>query len=167
MGGIKTFFLGALKIAAGITAAIAALALLGLVVFGIWYGYTASRNAPLAEARTWPEIKIEALEGARLTLVTMWRDGKLHYQFSVAGYPKIVAEARGRPVGLLKRGFTLHFRDKSGFRVFDYHIGLSEMDKIVDATGKGTGLDARDSTRMEPDSYRRADSWTVTWEVWY
>ena len=168
MGGIKALFHGVFRIAMGITGAVVSLSLLGLIIFGGWYGYTELRNRPLAETRTWPELKIKALDNTRLTLVTMWKDGNFHYQFRVVGYPKILAEARDNPTGKIKSatrktGFTLHFMDKSGFRVFDHHVTLNEMVKIVDSTAKGTGMQALGDTWLESDNYRRADSWTVTW----
>ena len=168
MHALKAFFLGALKIAVALVMAVVLLVALGWGVYSVYQRREATRNAALADPRRWPEITIEALDNATLSLTTMWRDDALHYQFRVGGYPASAEAARKRARSELLATapqFTLTFLDEHGFKVFDHEVPLHKLTRMVDKTGKGVGWEARDQTYTSPDTYRRAASWQVVWSL--
>jgi len=133
----------------------------------VWQNRETAKNASLAQPRTWPAIRIEALENAELKLSTMWREGALHYQLSIDGYPKIILATRDirkdRVSSAMRPEFTIEFLDENGFKLFEHEIPLNKMAKIVNAKGQGVGLEAKGHTYLTAETYRRAASWNITW----
>jgi hypothetical protein len=157
---LKSFFLGAARIATAIVLVVVALAAIGWGLYEFSQARERSKNAPLAELKKWPAVKIEALGGVEMSLSTMWRDGRLFYQFSVDGYTEELAlvTATNR-----KAAWTLTFFDGNGFRLFEHQVPLGEMARLIDASGRSTRLSASEDTFAEADNYRGAASWSVTW----
>lgn len=160
MDKLKAFLLGTLKIAVALFLVVVAL----IGVFAGWNSYQENQqkalNAPLAETKTWPLIKIDVFEDAQFRLVTMWRDSRLYYQLNVKGYPKSIESAR-RKLGTSK--FTISFLDSSGFKIFSHEVNLATMAMEVDSKGEGGGLSVNDNTHISAEDYRRAAKWEVSW----
>lgn len=167
MNQVKTFFLGVLRITTVIFLVIVGVVALGWGTYAVWQSRQTAKNAPLEKPKKWPSMRVEPLGGVELNLSTMWRNDRLYYQFSVEGYPNALSVARDpvsdRSALTTSAEFTLAFFDGDGFKAFEHKIPLRQMAKIVDASGKGSGLDANDDTYMDADVYRRASSWSVTW----
>jgi len=166
MGAVRGFFLGALKIAVVIVLAVVLLVALGWGGYSLYEGWDAAKNAPLGKTRTWPELVIHPLGNAKFKLSTAWRDGGLHYQFTVDSYPPAVDAAwRGAGSDVLGGGpkFTLTFLDQQGFKLFEHEVPLNRLTHAVDQSGKAVGMSAKDQTYVTADTYRRAASWEVTW----
>ena len=165
MSALKSFFLGAAKIAVAIVISI-------VVIVGIWWGVDsfsthrdAVKNVPLEIPKIWSSITIGALDNSHLYLTTRWSNGRMSYQFEMKGYPKSLASQfeTQQPYSIRAPGFTLTFLDKNGFKLFDEEIPLNKTTRVVSDDGKGTGLSARGDTYVSADNYRQALSWEVTW----
>jgi len=165
MDRLKAFLVGALKIALALFLVV--IALIGAIQG--WNVYDESRrkshDAPLAQPKAWPSKSVEPLSGVQLSLVTIWRDGQLHYQFFADRYPKAVERARDarRDGSSRDSKFTMSFLDANGFMVLSHDVPLNSMAKILDAKGQGTGLQANSSALMTADQYRNAARWDITW----
>lgn len=105
------------------------------------------------------------LENAQFKLLTIWREGRLYYQFSVDRYPKAVAAARdgGQGTPVASPQFTILFLDRNRFRLFEHSIALTAMTKEVDLQGKVAGLSASGDTPIDPELYGQAALWDFTW----
>lgn len=164
---MKQFLISAIKIATGIVISIVALALLGWLVYAISDHRSQIKNAALAEPRRWPPITIAALDNSTVTLSTVWRDGRLSYQFAVDKYPPAARAARDSMrttmTSLSAPGFTISFLDKAGFKLFDFRVELGETTQVVDDRGQGIGMKSRSDTYVSAENYRSAASWDVTW----
>jgi hypothetical protein len=148
------------KVALGIVAAVALAAIGTLAVAEHRDRTLKAADAPLAQPKDWPPITVEALGGARFRLATMWRDGKVFYQFDVEGYPAPIKAAReGRP-GLAS--FGLVFQDVNGFKLREKRITLNEMVLEV-GSGLPSGLSWSDSEYTDSNTYRESVSWNIHW----
>lgn len=162
---MKTFFLGAVKIAVAL--------LLTFIVLGaaVWAinafseHREAVKNAPLETPKFWMPQRVGALENAQLSLITKWRNGNVLYQFEMKGYPAFLSESRPNMPAYQIRlpAFTLIFLDEGGFKLFDHQILFSEMTRVVDDAGKPVGLSAKGEAYVSADVYRKAVTWEVTW----
>src|SRR5262245_61491564 len=119
MSRIKSFFVGVARIASAIVIAIVALAALGWGVSALSEARERSRNAPLATLKVWPAVKIDAIGAIELDLSTVWRDGRMYYQFSVGGYPTELASVRDEYSRSANAAWTLVFLDENGFKLFE------------------------------------------------
>jgi hypothetical protein len=161
---MKNFILGVLKITAVILVVIISLTLLIWGTYAVREHRERVRNEPLAQPRTWPSLRIEALENSQVTFSTVWRDGRMSYQFAVDRYPRAARAARDSERVLFPTpSFTLTFLDKAGFKVFAFSIELNEIDRVVDAKGEGLGVSARAGIYVSAEDYRSAAAWNVTW----
>lgn len=161
---MRAFFIGVGKAALAIVLAVVLLSLLGWGVYAYYQRRETEKNSPLRAAKTWLDITAPVLENARFSLLTVWADGRVSYQFRMTGYPKRVATVRDQQ-GLRNRSdsaFTLTFLDQAGFKLFDHRVGLSEMTLTVDDKGQGRGLEVRGDFYSNADDYRRATSWELT-----
>lgn len=165
MDKLIAFLIGTLKIAV-------ALFLVVIALIGVYIGWNSvqdsrqkATNAPLAEAKAWPPIIIDALENTRFSLVTMWRDGHLYYQFTVSGYPKAIELVRrhSQKVSLGDQILVISFLDRNGFNVYSHEVKLSSMTLEVDSKGQGKGLNLNSNTYMTAEDYRGALKWEVGW----
>jgi hypothetical protein len=163
MSTIRSFFVGVTRIALIIVIAIVALSAAGWGVYEFSQARERSRNAPLATLRKWPAVRIEALGAIELNLSTIWRDGRLFYQFSVGGYPAELASVRDADSRSANAAWTLSFLDENGFKVFEHQVPLNAMAKVIDSSGNGTGLNSNGDTYVSAEDYRRATAWEVTW----
>jgi|GEM_PF-4761084 len=148
---MKAFFTGVLRIATGL------LVVLVVIALG-WWGISSltsysenRRNAPLEIPRELPASTLVNDLG-ELSLKTMWRDSRLHYQFEL-NHGKFTKQ---------KRAWILILLDADDFEVFKHTLG--EVVNIVDKNSVDViALRANGSTYMAADEYRRVKSWTVQW----
>lgn len=164
MDRLKAFFFGTLKITLALFFAGIAIA---IAVWG-WNSIKENQEkaevAPLAEAKTWHEIKMEVLEDVPVKLVTKWRDGYLHYQFAVGGYPKALEIAHRRNLTKNNVGFTIVFSDKDGFKLSEHLIPLNTMTPIVRrADGQAEALTQDGSFLMRSSTYKEASMLALVW----
>ena len=165
MSAMRTFFIGVGKVALAIVLAVVLLSLLGWGVYAYYQHREAEKNAPLATPKGWPAISVPALDNARFSLRTIWKDRRVSYQFRMTGYPKQVATTRDQhgPRSREDGTFTLTFLDQAGFKLFDHKVLLREMALNVDDKGQGGGLEIRGDFYTDADEYRSAASWELTW----
>jgi hypothetical protein len=156
---LKSFFIGAARIATIIVFTIIALSAVGWGVYEFIQSRERASNAPMGEPKDWPTITLEPLGGIDLNLSTAWRQGGLYYQFRVKGFPKELASVPESD----KNAWTLTFLDKNGFKVFGHTEQLSDMTKSVDGAGNIAGLSSNSSTSVSVEDYRLAARWEVTW----
>lgn len=161
---MRAFFIGVGKAALAIVLALVLLSLLGWGVYAYYQRRESEKNSPLTATKPWSDVTAPVLENARFSLLTVWRDGRVSYQFRMTGYPKRVATARDQQAAHNRAdsAFTLIFLDQAGFKLFDHRVGLNEMTLTVDDKGQGRGLEVRGSFYANADDYRRATSWELT-----
>ncbi len=159
MNKIKSFFIGALKIAVAIMLAIALLSIIGWGIYSYKQKREMVKNEPLRKPRIWPSITVPSLDNSTFKLSTTWRDGELAYQFKMSGFPKELENSfrRGIP------HFTLTFLDENGFKLYEHIIVSSDIVRMVDDKGKGIGVQSKGQIYVNADTYRDTQSWEVTW----
>lgn len=161
MDRLKAFLVGTLKIAFALFLAGMAI---GAAILG-WEAYSSSKQKaleePLAQLKTWPPYKVGAFANVQFMLKTIWRDGRLHYQFLVDGYPKAIELARDRKDESAQ--FTVEFYDANGFKILSHDVSLKSMAAKVDANGQRKALDANSSASMSAEDYRNAARWGIAW----
>jgi hypothetical protein len=167
MSAIRGFFVGVAKVTVGIVLSVVVLSLLGWAGYAYYQHRESVKNAPLAIAKDWPVITVTALENVRFSLRTMWRDGKMSYQFQIIGYPEKIAAARDGKTPRSSSGgeFTLIFLDEAGFKVMEHKVRLGEMTLGVNDKGEGRGLEIKGHTYVDADDYRRAARWEASWAL--
>src|SRR5437879_12562299 len=79
--------LGVLKLSTAIVIVMISLSLIAWGIYAVSEQYNRVANEALAQPRVWPSITVAALENARITLSTVWREGALSYQLGVDRYP--------------------------------------------------------------------------------
>lgn len=112
----------------------------------------------LASPKVWPEVELPQLDKSKVTLKTLWRNGHLHYQFSLAPEPKPVRE---RAIV----SFTVAFMDASGFKTLEIDLPLQRLTRIVNDKSETTSMDLDDSVPCSQDQYERSLAWTVRWRT--
>ncbi len=132
--------------------------LVGLLAAAI-YGIVKVRNSALSERREWPSIAAPSLDGANLSLATMWRAGRLNYILDVTPYTLPICEARVSG----EATFTIVFVDEGGFSVASSTLDLSPMTVVVDAGRGGRALRQESSLNLTAGDYRRIAGWRITW----
>ncbi len=144
---MKEFFKGVLRLT---VALLFVAVIVGSAAWGI-YSYSSSResrrNAALEAPRNWEKLKWGDMEAS---LLTMWRDGWISYNFQVVGKAKIQ-----------KREWILEFIDANGFEVFRHT--LYNVSRVVNPQGEVTGFEARGQTLISADEYRRGKKWELSW----
>lgn len=145
----------------------------------------AERKARLAELekfKSWKDLDTTNL-GARFTLSTSWRSGKMYYKFDVYSLriakefqkwidasqeknlplPKI--DAKQRSSELLKvmshRPFTVELNDGNGFRLAAIEI-LNPI-RIVDDDGLAISFEDKGNIALSEDEYQRIAGWELRW----
>lgn len=161
MGGVRSFFLGAAKIATAFVITIVVVAVGAWAINSYNDAREAQANAPLAVAKVWPTESVPALDNAQITLLTKWENGQLYYQVVIDRYPSDLKKPRD--ANSLNPHFSLVFEDKDGFHVFTHDILLSEMRVSVSDSKEYIGLSANGSVYMGDDDYRNSVSWNLTW----
>jgi hypothetical protein len=160
---INDFFRAALKIATAIFLAITALSIAG---WGIWKVQDISdkRYAKQYEViKLWP---VNLKDNLQLTLLARTKlvDGRLFAEVNFDGYPAYLSdprlEAKNRTGSI-----SLLFQDKDGFKVHAKSIQMTEFSKIVDATGKKSGLSFEFDEYMSPETYGRLTALAVQWTL--
>jgi len=118
MQKLIAFGLGVLKIAVALL--VVAIAIIAGVI--AWDSHKDSKRVaeelPLATPKVWPSEKIPTLDDLPLLLTTKWSNGRLYYQFAVAGYPKALEAAHTGNRSNSTIGFHMDFYDSGGSKYF-------------------------------------------------
>ncbi len=143
-----------------------------------------SRLVELEKFKPWASIDTPNI-GARASLSTSWRDGKLSYKFDLNSLQAAKAidkwitapnEARGDipniddkqtdatlRKALLHRPFILELNDKSGFRLAS--INVASLTRIVNDAGLAESLEDKGTYAMSEDDYQRIAGWELRWST--
>ena len=146
--------------------------LVGLVAVGLWKhgAYSAQRtSAPRPTNtfspdafRSWPSIRVQALDNATMTLSTAWRHGRLFYRFSMDRYPRAVRIAG---TSSRKGGLTITFNDGDGLVLVTLTIPRSDLRRVNDGWLSSGTLEATGDMALEERLYRDCASWNIAWLV--
>lgn len=159
LAAAKRIVTSILKIAAAITAAGLALGLIAWAIFAIAEHVEKVQLAPLAQAKTWPKVKVAVFGDTTFRLRTKWRDGQIYYQFSCDSYPEAVREARDRGGAT----FNLVFADKDGFDVFSHSVPLNDVSGVIGEDGATQALSWSGNEYISADQYGRLADWRIGW----
>ena len=75
------------------------------------------------------------------------------------GFPKSLEMA----INNGNASFTITFLDENGFKLVDEKIDCTDIIRIIDDKGKAAGISSKGYTYLDPDTYRKARSWELTW----
>jgi hypothetical protein len=162
MASIKSFLVGAVKLAFALFLALVAVSIAIWAVSSYLSKREENARAPLAVPKVWPPITAEALDNVRLELTTMWRDSHIYFQFRVVGCPPVIARTQTKRSG---QTFTISFLDSHGFRISEYRVSLDSMAEVVNAAGECTGLDWKGDESASIEGYQAAAKWEIGWSA--
>jgi hypothetical protein len=140
---MKQFLVAATKIGVGIALAVVLSGFVAWGVVSIRTGRQTAANASLSKTKHWPSVEgVGTLAPAKFQLLTIWRGGRIYYQFDVDSVPQIVRRAKESGAGT----FNIAFLDGDGFKILEKRINLSEMANLVDHDGNFLALTGRATT---------------------
>jgi hypothetical protein len=141
-----------------------------------------ARASKLEELKSWDAVDVPQI-GARATLQTLWRDGRMFYQFRVFDLKDIKRfeawfaqpkEKRGempqsdnKKIDENLRGalrhipFTVTLNDTNGFNLSSFSIDV--MSRVVNEDGTAQNFLRNDSMVMTEADYQRIVGWNVGW----
>jgi len=117
-----------------------------------------SLSAQLAEPKYWPSLKLDRL-GCSAVIKTSWRGGKLVMIATITPVPK------NYPRGSM----TVRFHDKADFELlhqgyyFSGYAASSEVTRLIDETGKASGLSLTASISCDNKTYLAIARPAIVW----
>lgn len=157
MSSLATFFKSTSKVALAIFLALLGLGIVGTLGTWVVTSYQAREAKPYEEVRNW-EVDLAENLHMKLKARTKVVSNTLMAAFRFSGYPPFLLFPKNSSAG-----FTVHFLDKDGFKVYSKDVKFSEFSNIVDRDGKKVGLDVQIQDHMNVDEYKRFDRLTVEW----
>lgn len=118
-----------------------------------------AQTQALARPITLASTPIQPLGVKNADCETMWRDGKIFFNVSLAPPPK----DSGRSYGIGLSGFRLVFIDVNGFKVVDEAMPVSDMVSVIDDKGKAYELSIKGSLPLSRGAYQSIADWQITW----
>jgi hypothetical protein len=142
----------------------------------------AARTKRLEQVKPWPSIDIPQI-GARASLSTGWRDGKMFYDFTLFDLqaskdmdawiaapkdqrgPMPKPNPKKRHESLTKAGshspFTVKLEDANRFEIVSFTIG--PLTQIVDESGLTQYYEEKSRLAVTAEDYERLSTWAVNW----
>ena len=134
-------------------------------------------NDPLPVTH-WPDIMVPQLGDVTASLSTMWREGRLYYQFSITP-SQILNAARQRSEAVapsLARDvisgafvpapwLSVQLLDSYGFKLIEIKFSVHSLIGVVDEHGKEIRLTANDSVACSREKYASITSWNLAWTL--
>ncbi|QIM50757.1 hypothetical protein [Hydrogenophaga crocea] len=160
---IRSFFLGATKIAVAIVVSFVVLAALA---FGVWKVFDAQRikeEESQAVLREWTS-QTKSFLGFDVSAKTKWLDSRVYVSVHLSDAPHYMVDAPLREENL-GRGIFVQFTDADGFKVFEHLVKLSDLSRNVDNEGKAIGFETQFDEFMPIDAYKRVQGFTVRWNL--
>lgn len=109
----------------------------------------------------WPAGSIEQLEEISLNLKTSWRDGQLHYLFTVSPYSDLIQKEYENPDSLAN--FFINLRDEHDFKLLCIPVRISATTKMW-YEDQIRCLQAEGSMACTLETYKLLDTYSIGWE---
>ena len=107
-------------------------------------------------ARYWPQDSLPNIGVKEAALITRCRGGYLHYRLELTPVPPRYSATQYQP-------FTLRFEDDAGFALAEVPILRANLSRLVDRSGKATGLQVTSRVPLSADDCRELRSWSLLW----
>ncbi|GJQ22185.1 MAG: hypothetical protein HBSIN02_25400 [Bacteroidia bacterium] len=117
----------------------------------------------LRETKTWPQIDLPQLDSLKLNLRTRWREGYVHFIFTVTPYNSRIRRAHQEYLG--SNNFKLKLLDSGGFVIIEKQINLTDMTRTVDDKDKAIGLQINAKLPCSAETYLDIEHWTCGWQI--
>ena len=110
----------------------------------------------ISGARFWPRDSIPQIGARIILLATRCRSGRVDYRITITPVPRRYEVSGATP-------FTFHMEDDAGFQLVDESISTSVITRLVDGSGRATGLSIAGSAVLSVDECVELSSWGLAW----
>lgn len=124
-----------------------------------------SHDSILGRTKNWPDqsVPVQGDSALKLSLRTLWRDGRVFYQFTVS--PARRLERVLRRSSRFGASFTINLEDAGGFCMLEIEVPVNEMSRIVDNKGDPISFEANSSIAGARDVYASTTRTRISWTL--